>query len=184
MVATGVRRRGRPAAEPLDALPHVVAVAAHDGQVEHRDGDLRRVAADLLAVPSEHLGLRLDAVDGHVAAVGESRRDAKGTALAAAADDQRDVVRPVAGSRSSRAATPAAPSYALVPGAHSARIVSMAVSSRSSRSRAGGNGRPNAEVLALPPAGADPAERPAAGDRVEGGGRLGGDARAAGTSPA
>ena len=41
--------------------------------------------------------------------------------------------------------------------------------------RGGGNGRPNAEVLALPPAGADAAERASAGDRVEGGDGLGGD---------
>ena len=36
------------------------------------------------------------------------------------------------------------PSYALVPAAHSARIVSIAVSSRSRRSAGGGNGSPNA----------------------------------------
>ena len=37
--------------------------------------------------------------------------------------------------------------------------------------------QPEAEVLALPPAGADPDERPASRDHVEGGRRLGGDPR-------
>ena len=71
------------------------------------------------------------------------------------------------------------PSYGLVPAAQSARIVTIAVSSRSSRSAGGRERQPEREVLALPPAGADAAERTAAADRVEGRDRLRGDARRA-----
>ena len=50
------------------------------------------------------------------------------------------------------------------------------ISSRSSRSAGRRERQPERRVLALPPAGPDPAERPAAGERVQGGDRLGDDA--------
>jgi len=64
------------------------------------------------------------------------------------------------------------PVYAFVPAAHSARIVSIPSASASIRSRTGGMRSPVRQVLALPPAGADPDERPAAAEHVERRGRL------------
>ncbi len=58
-------------------------------------------------------------------------------------------------------------------------MVSIAPSTRSSRSPARRKGQAERRVLALPPAGADADEGPAAGERVEGGRGLGGDARRA-----
>ena len=69
------------------------------------------------------------------------------------------------------------PSYAFVPGAHSARIVSIAASSVSSRSPAPGKGRPYAACSRSHQPAPMPDERPPAGQRVEGGGGLGGDPR-------
>ena len=96
-----------------------------------------RVAADVRAVPSQHRDLAVAARSGPTAGCRRRRagRDPQGAPLAAAADDDRDVVRRPRVARGLGQADAAAPSYALVPGAHSARIVSIAASSASSRSR-------------------------------------------------
>ena len=103
---------GRPAAQPLDDRRGLVAVAADDRHVEHGDLDLRRVAAGLPR--SAARSTASFAVErGQVRRAGCSRRRAgprsAASALARAADDDRDLGQPGAGSRSSPAARPARP---------------------------------------------------------------------------
>jgi hypothetical protein len=78
-------------AEPFDAGPGVVAVATDDGDVEDSDVDLVVGAADIVAVPAQDGRLVADRVEigAEIAGIAPLGRDAKGTTLAAASDDQR-----------------------------------------------------------------------------------------------
>ena len=145
--AGGVRRRRRAAAEPLDARPHVVAVGAHDraGRApsppprtgrgrRRRSGRAGRRPAARARPRRSCGGCRRRRAAPRCAGSGArpSRRRRPGSA------------RPGAGRRSSPAARRRASSYALVPAAQSAFIVTTARSRSSSRSRAGGKAMPYA----------------------------------------
>ena len=143
----GVRRGGRAAAVPLDPAPGVVAVAA----------DARAGRAPSPRPPPGRGRRRRSgrAAPGPGGAAAPRRSPAGCTRRPAgprsgASGARRSRRRPPAparqgaGSRWSRAASTPSPSYALVPVAHSARIVTIARSSSSRRSPARGNGSPYA----------------------------------------
>ena len=181
-----VRRCRRAAPEPLHPRPDVVAVAADDGQVEHRHGDLGRVTTDVGTVRAQHArpcAAAPSSVVRRLHASPSCGRDPQGAALAAAAHDHRD--RPgrpgVAGRLGQHDPVVA---YALVPGAQRARMTRWpAPARRAARGPAGTAARtPRAPVPTIPAPIAD--ERPAPGQRGQGGGGLRRDPRPDGTSPA
>src|SRR4051812_46501237 len=51
VVTPGVRRSGGAATQPLDPVPHLLAVGADDRKVQHGQPDVVGVPADLTAVP-------------------------------------------------------------------------------------------------------------------------------------
>ena len=173
-VAAGVRPRSR-----STRVRRVLPITADDRDVEHRHLDVGRVAAHVGAVAAQDLDLA--GQRRQIRAAGCSRRPAPRRSAGSAALPIRrrgSGCRPAAAdSRWSPAELAYEPANALVPGAQRARRISMHRCSWSSRSRGGREVQPVRRVLPGPPAGAQAAEGAAAAQRVQGGDRLGDDAR-------
>ena len=141
--AGGVGSGGGPAAVALDPGPDVVAVAADDRQVEHGDGDLGGVAADLGAVAAQHGDLVVEHVEVARRA-GCRRRRARAAIRRVRRSPEPPTTTGIGAGGRGYDVVSGSPERgsALVPGAHSARIVTIAASSASSRSRGGGKASP------------------------------------------
>ena len=160
-----------PAAQPFDGLRHRVPVPADHRHVQHADGQL-------VDRPADARQLRLHPGKGtvqvrqpDVAPVRHSGRDGQRPRPAAAHDDRHSGGRPrIAGGLRQP---------------HPDSVIRLGAGRPEGPQRldgflepvqpAGGRWEVESEagVLALPPAGPEPAEHPAAGERVQGGDRLG-----------